>query len=285
MLASTHEAADRIILYYMKRFKYPYRFAQTCDLPDKFQAFCRMSQAFVIGATNTVTMVRCATPMKLPDYDGAQIEGSKNVAGVVPFLPWAPPGMTGAAPRDLTHMLKAIGVGTPIIAEITFVKGLGEALMKCGQFKLAKKEKWPTIEIRVRSKGGNENMRTLEIKMAAKLEELAQIFTAKGLGDGETDVAVYLRSSLTGALMQAHGGTIEWRGPDRPVVIRSECGDMMSVVQPGKAPEVATKLTYAEDFKDQTIPGLYSPKMDKENETKQKTGRSLTTKELDQKEK
>lgn len=281
MLAETRVAADRITMMYMQKFKYPYRFAQLCEIPGKYQTFCRMAQAFAIGSVSTLTLVRSGLALDLPTVE---VDGQKQIVAA-PWMPWAPPDGWGAAPRDISHLLAAIGAG-PVLAEIEYVKGLGEALIKAGDFKMAKKEKWPVFELIIKAKKEKtDTARALTLTVPHDLQELHGIFVPKSMAPGQESVKVHLRSVLTGGLMQAHAGTIEWRGADRPVVIRSACGDMISFVQAGKAPDVAIKLDAKEDWNQAILPGLYDPKMDKELEATPKVGKSLTNKEVEQRDK
>lgn len=261
MLEATRVAARKIAAFYLKKFDYPYLFAQICQVPSQYQNLIGLDDVFVIGAHKMVTMIRGTYIGELPEVRG---DGKEPLGKVVPWMPWAQQGGIGALPRDISHALRSVGLDTPVILTIDYCKGLGEALVKAGNFKMAKKNRWPAIELTVKAiktPGGGR-----DLGKDGTPEELVPFFIPKTMAEADKKATIHLRSITTGQLMQGHDGTIEWRGHDRPVLLKSSCGNMVSILQPAPRPEIMKDETPEEAENQQALPGLFDPRYAQETQ-------------------
>lgn len=247
MLESTRKAARRIYNWYLHAFDTPVLFAQAAPLSDEVATFLGgttgpMSQAIVIGTMEFLTFIRTS--------------GLDHAKGPVPCQPFEVPGSLNSAPRDWSRVVAAV-LGKDIDAAIGYGEGTGQQLIAAGKVKVARKIRWPVLTIHAQRRSGRlpDGERALQHEILTDgLGELGTYFVVGDMaGKSET---IFLRTEDTGHLMRSHKGVLEFRGPDVPVVLRSEESELVSLIQPCPAPTAAEKMTDEDLALQRRLPGF-----------------------------
>lgn len=221
----THEALRKILVYYFKESDTGLYSGIVCLVKKGVSRTVRewlgMDCAFLIGDRHSMTFMQ--------DTD----EGSLSLEFDRLWQPYVKPGSLSAWPRWIEPL--KIAAGKDILASVGFTESAGKVLVKAGRFSLGTKSRWVRTKLFMQLCRFVKGQDVTEMRLSTDPEELSDFLAIRSMNGEVSRVEAAPPSYLLGKLCQGHVGQIEFTGVvdgqlEGPIVIRSECGTMVSLI-------------------------------------------------------